>query len=69
MAGSYSVQMCRTKIGGRRRYSGQPVRNPAYESSKTARIALGRAIARAGEENWHSPRCDRAGFHGYADGL
>jgi hypothetical protein len=45
------------------------VRNPAYESSKTARIALGRAIARAGEEKGHSPRCDRAGFHGYADGL
>src|SRR6478735_6759001 len=26
-------------------------RNPAYESSKAAQIALGRAIARAGEEN------------------
>jgi NAD(P)-dependent dehydrogenase (short-subunit alcohol dehydrogenase family) len=25
-------------------------RNPAYESSKAAQIALGRAIARAGEE-------------------
>lgn len=31
-------------------------RNPAYESSKAAQIALGRAIARAGEE--HGIRCN-----------
>jgi NAD(P)-dependent dehydrogenase (short-subunit alcohol dehydrogenase family) len=43
-------------------------RNPAYESSKAAQIALGRAIARA-EGQGHSLQCDRAGIHGYADGA
>jgi hypothetical protein len=45
MARHYSVQMRRTKIGGSRRRPRQPLRNPAYESSKAAQIALGRAIA------------------------
>jgi enoyl-[acyl-carrier-protein] reductase (NADH) len=42
-------------------------RNPAYESSKAAQIALGRAIAgRRGQG--HSRQCDRAGIHGHPDG-
>ena len=44
-------------------------RNPAYESSKVAQIALGRAIARAGEDKGISLQCDRAGIHGYPDGA
>ena len=43
-------------------------RNPAYEFSKAAQIALGRAIARAGEEKGHSLQCDRAGLHRFPDG-
>jgi hypothetical protein len=41
-------------------------RNPAYESSKAAQIALGRAIARAGEEK----RSDEQGvFSNFAEAV
>ena len=43
-------------------------RNPAYESSKAAQIALGRAIARPARTRVFAAS-DRAGIHGYADGA
>ena len=43
-------------------------RNPAYESSKAAQIALGARHRPGRRGKGHSLQCDRAGIHRYPDG-